>query len=390
MNEKAKTILLIEDNHDIRQNIASILELEGFEVKEAENGGTGLGMLQLFTPDLIISDISMPDFDGFQILQHVRQSAPLKKIPFLFLTALTDRKSMRQGMELGADDYLTKPFTNEELLSAVYSRLRRQETLLSDQGNDRQNAEELEKAKKNLTQMVAHELRTPLTSVVMIEQLIDKKFDSLSKDQIKDLLDSWKAGTHRLQHLVEQMVLMTQIDTNELNENTIDLRGTAQDIRTVLDSAVAVARRFAYRHPHGNVRVNNSTHRADIQCHSQSLRHAFAEIVSNALDFTTPGTDVLINQKHSDQTITISIVDTGSGMTTRKLQRALTPFEQIDRQKREQQGMGLGLPIAKKIIELHRGNIIFQQVASGGTKVIIQLPRHDANEDDLLDLKDLI
>lgn len=368
------TILIIDDDYVLRKNVAEVLTLENFDVLEAENGGMGLGMLQIHKPDLIICDINMPDFTGYQVLQHVRMSPTHAKVPFLFITSMADRKSMRQGMELGADDYITKPFTNEELIAAVHARLHRLATVVSV------NEDELDKAKKNLTQLVAHELRTPLTSVVMIEQLIDRKIDTLSKEQVVDLLDSWKAGAHRLHHLVEQMVLMTQIDADALNAVSIQKQGEVQDAWTVLQDAVKVARQFAYRHPHGAVRLNQPSGPLNVRCHPQSLRHALAEIISNALDFSPEGTEVLINLSkythpaNQRQYVRIAIVDTGAGLTTQRLERALQPFEQIDRHKQEQQGMGLGLPLAKKILELHRGGILFRKAASGGTMVVLQLP----------------
>jgi len=362
-----ETILIIEDNAEIRTSIVDVLDIEGYEVIEAENGGAGLGILQIRHPDLIICDINMPDFDGYQILRHVRKNEALAKIPFLFLTALVDRKSMRLGMDLGADDYITKPFTNEELLSAVQSRLQRHQTLVKF------TSEELEKAKKQLTQLVAHELRTPLSSIVMIEQLISRQIDALSKEQVQDLLNSWKSGAHRLHHLVEQMVLLTQLDSGALTPEDVEDEGKPNDIGALIEMAVGVARQFAYRHPHGSVQLEKSDETLYVHCISQALRHAFAEIISNALDFSPEGTAIVINLSKHDGRVRITITDTGAGLTTRRLERALMPFEQIDRHKQEQQGMGLGLPIAKKIIEVHGGSIIFQKVATGGTRVVISL-----------------
>ncbi|MFW5709505.1 MAG: hybrid sensor histidine kinase/response regulator [Chloroflexota bacterium] len=362
------TILIIEDDHAIRNNVLDILELEGFSVLEAENGGIGLGLLQTHQPDLILCDINMPDFDGYQILKFVRAHEPLTKTVFLFLTAMTDRNMVRQGMDMGADDYLTKPFTDEELVSAIRSRLNRHATLTT------YTNEELETAKKQLSQLVAHELKTPLTSLVMIEQLISSKIETLSKEQIQDLLDSWKSGAHRLHHLVEQMVLMTQIDSGVLNVRSIKTQGLPKRLATVLESAIGVARQFAYRHPHGRVETMNEESQTQMLCDERSLRHALAEIVSNALDFSPEGTTVSITVNAEEDTARITITDNGPGLTTRRLKRALLPFHQIDRHKQEQQGMGLGLPIAKKIIELHDGNILFKKVASGGTQVIIELP----------------
>ncbi|AYA36796.1 response regulator [Hymenobacter oligotrophus] len=120
-----KTILLIEDNDLIRENTAEILELAGYHVLTAENGKIGVEKALASRPDLVICDIMMPVLDGYGVLNIFNQNPQLAGIPFIFLTAKTERSDMRKGMELGADDYLTKPFDEAELLSAVTGRLNR-------------------------------------------------------------------------------------------------------------------------------------------------------------------------------------------------------------------------------------------------------------------------
>ncbi|MVM31725.1 response regulator [Spirosoma sp. HMF4905] len=120
-----KTILIIEDNTDIRENTAEILELAGYRVLTAENGKTGVEQALADHPDLIICDIMMPVLDGYGVLHIVNKNPELNGIPFIFLTAKSERGDFRKGMELGADDYLTKPFDDTELLSAVEGRLNR-------------------------------------------------------------------------------------------------------------------------------------------------------------------------------------------------------------------------------------------------------------------------
>ncbi|WP_128547506.1 response regulator [Larkinella soli] len=120
-----KTILLIEDNDDIRENTAEILELANYKVITAENGKIGVEKALETRPDLVICDIMMPVLDGYGVLHIFNKNPELSTIPFIFLTAKTERSDFRRGMELGADDYLTKPFDESELLSAVEGRFRR-------------------------------------------------------------------------------------------------------------------------------------------------------------------------------------------------------------------------------------------------------------------------
>ncbi|AUC84639.1 transcriptional regulator [Polaribacter sp. ALD11] len=118
-------ILLIEDNQDVRENTAEILELANYEVCTAENGKKGVSMAKLTKPDIIICDIMMPELNGYDVLLHLNKDKTTASTPFIFLTAKTERIDVRKGMNLGADDYLTKPFEERDLLEAVASRLKK-------------------------------------------------------------------------------------------------------------------------------------------------------------------------------------------------------------------------------------------------------------------------
>lgn len=138
-----KKILLIEDNEDVRENTAEILELSNYQVFVAENGKTGVEKALEHLPDLIICDIMMPVLDGYGVLHAVHKNDAIKNTPFIFLTAKTERGDFRKGMELGADDYITKPFSGTELLNAVDSRLRKIELLKQELSPDMEGLQRL-------------------------------------------------------------------------------------------------------------------------------------------------------------------------------------------------------------------------------------------------------
>lgn len=120
-----KRILLIEDDTILRENTAELLELSNYEVRTASNGINGVQLAKEYLPDTIICDIMMPELDGFGVLETLSKDSLTKGIPFIFLSAKTERQDVRKGMEMGADDYLTKPFDEEELIGAIESRLAR-------------------------------------------------------------------------------------------------------------------------------------------------------------------------------------------------------------------------------------------------------------------------
>ena len=146
-----KIILLIEDSDDIRETTAEILELANYKVLTAENGKIGVEVANKTMPDLVVCDIMMPVLDGYGVLHIFSQSPNLQNIPFIFLTAKTDRSDLRKGMDMGADDYLTKPFQEIELLKAIESRLKKVENLSKSFKNTQESIEDFyQKATKHV------------------------------------------------------------------------------------------------------------------------------------------------------------------------------------------------------------------------------------------------
>lgn len=137
-----KKILVIDDNNDIRENTAEILELAGYSAVTAENGKRGVELAVKERPDLIVCDIMMPDLDGYGVLHLLKKNPDTENIPFIYLTAKTERGDFRKGMEMGADDYITKPFDDLELLRAIEIRLRKMDILHSQFSTGEKGANE--------------------------------------------------------------------------------------------------------------------------------------------------------------------------------------------------------------------------------------------------------
>ena len=137
-----KKILLIEDNIDVRENTAEILILANYEVITAKNGKEGVELALSAKPDLIICDIMMPTLDGYGVLHMLSKNSETATIPFIFLTAKAERSELRKGMDMGADDYLTKPFDSTDLLSAIESRLRKSEITKTEYAKNKEGLNE--------------------------------------------------------------------------------------------------------------------------------------------------------------------------------------------------------------------------------------------------------
>ncbi|MEI7554650.1 response regulator transcription factor [Candidatus Chlorohelix sp.] len=179
MGKTQKKILIIEDEATIRLNLEYFLEVEGFQIVSAADGTAGIQIAQQQKPDLIISDIIMPEMSGYEVLEVLRNDPSTLTIPFIFLTAKAAKGDLRYGMELGADDYLTKPFTQKELLQAVKTRLEKQA-----------------KVKSAILQPVSDELQLASNTIKQMLNSIDIDIDKYEQFQAEqnNLTDNAEAS----------------------------------------------------------------------------------------------------------------------------------------------------------------------------------------------------
>src|ERR1700709_956246 len=192
--EQQTRIQVIEDEINIRENIQELLEAKGYEVRVSANGKQGVLDAIDFKPHLVVCDVMMPKMDGYKVLEYIRKTSIIQNTPFIFLTARVDKNDIRQGMDLGADDYLTKPFTYKELLKAIESRLKRQQKIIGQYA----------KVKHDLDTTVFatyyHEFNTPLHGILGGLNLMLNARTSFSEAQIQELLTSILKSGLRLNH----------------------------------------------------------------------------------------------------------------------------------------------------------------------------------------------
>lgn len=193
-----KKILVIEDESAVRANILELLEAEDFEAVGAENGFIGAMWAQEHLPDLIICDVMMPEVDGYEVISALRQVSATAAIPFIFLTAMVDKADIRHGMDLGADDYLTKPFTRAELLGAITSRFNKQKVVMQQYQTERERAENLQKKvvelqqyieeREDVLQQLQQEMRNTVPKITMAVGLLKNIQPGAQRDRCIEIL----------------------------------------------------------------------------------------------------------------------------------------------------------------------------------------------------------
>lgn len=360
------TILVIDDEPRIVDNLTDLLEAEGYRVLQAANGQDGLEVARLHDPDLILCDILMPRLDGYGVLKSLREDTRTAAIPFIFLTSRSEADDFRVGMNLGADDYLTKPFRLNEILQAVGSRLRKHKTL------DEVHELRIQNLRQGLSQVIPHELRTPLGAVLGVTQVLKTDWQDMDPDLVNSMLDDLLVEGKRLQRLVENYSLYIQFEL--LDSGMVDAASFLNPVpstpvaEVIKEQALLVAGRYDRLQDLKLDLVHGGTGVSEF-CVGKIVE----ELVDNALKFSEPGTPVRVSSRREDRFYVLQVVDEGRGMTTRQVRR-LGSFVQIDREHHEQQGLGLGLSIAKKMLHRFGGDLKIRSEAGKGTEVIGFIP----------------
>lgn len=353
------TILVIEDESTIRNDMAEILLFEGFDVLTAENGTEGIQLAIEKLPDLIVSDVMMPETDGYEVLTALRENPLTRLIPVIFVTAMAEKEDIRTGMNSGADDYLVKPFTRQELLNAIQIRIQKADFLSEKRQSD------LQELRLQLIKYLPHELNTPLNGIIGIGQILKDYPDSLSKDEIADFgLNIYESGM-RLYRLIQNYLLYSELVIRHENiSSSAPLENPGDLCQSIL---MSIALKYK--------RMNDTEILVD-PCDAligfKEFSKILEELLDNAFKFSFPGKKVCVRCGPFEKRFRLIIEDNGQGMTTEELQK-IGAYIQFNRTLYEQQGSGMGLSIARMIVEMYGGELLIDSELHKGTTVTVIL-----------------
>ena len=338
-------ILVVEDTDAIREEIVNFLSLADYEVYEASNGIEGIEKATQVLPDLIVSDILMPLCDGYQMLRELRKSSITENIPLIFLTAKTEKSDIRKGMNLGADDYLTKPLKPSDLLVSINNKLLRHKKL----------QEKLTTLQFNLSSVLPHEFRTPLNGILGFSEILRDNIKDLEQSEIVEYAGNiYKAGT-RLQHLVENYILYSTLLFNSMNEVKIDEEVETVLLKQIVENQIKETATSLHRFQDVSINITDF----GLQIKTEDLVKIIFELTDNAIKFSTTGQKIEITGGSKNAVGYLSFRNEGVGMTENEINK-IGGFTQFSREKMEQQGIGLGLSIVKLIVEKYAGKVTFK------------------------------
>lgn len=358
-------IVVIDDDKMTLDRVIATLRYKGYAAQGATRGEPGITLVREQMPDVVLCDINMPGQSGFDVLTALRSDPSTASIPFVFMTARAERADMRRGMTLGADDYLSKPFSNDELLDTVTAALeRRRITTLKLE-------ETINLLRRNIVYALPHELRTPLAGSIGFAEILKMDADVLTPDEIRDLADRVIRHNQRLHRVLENYLIYTQIEVLSSDPAELDrLRGHITSQVGDIIAAVAHEQATIYKRDDDlSVTVENLA----LRIAEKDLRKIVAELVSNAFKFSAAGQVVQVCAARDGDFYVLHIVDHGRGMTPEQIER-ISAFLQFERVLYEQQGLGLGLAIARRLVELHQGSLSISSTPGSITEVCVRFP----------------
>ena len=361
-----KKILVIEDDLQVQDNIYDILSLEDFYTVTASDGAEGLALAQEEMPDLIICDIMMPQMDGYEVLAALRQSEDTAAIPFIFLTAKADRADLRQGMALGADDYLTKPFTPDELRQAVAARLARQEN------QHQQTQRQMDKLRDTISYALPYELNTPLVGIINGAHLLRTGYSTMDQEEIEELLDAIETSGNKLYSLIQNFITYADLELATANPDTVEKLRQRTDPCLTLPIIKAAAIQKA-KEVNRQVDLQLELEDAYVHMSDWRLKKAVQEVVDNAFKFSPAGNPVKVISRIQESHLHIFVIDQGRGMDAEQV-RAVGAYMQFQRQLYERPGSGLGLAIAKLTMALYGGELDIESFVGQQTTIRMTLP----------------
>lgn len=363
-------ILVIEDETILRNNIVDILEAEGFDVDQAENGYLGVQLAQARSPDLVICDVMMPELDGYSVLSQLRQDPTTALASFIFLTAKATTADVRQGMNLGADDYLSKPFLRTELLEAIATRLSKRQSILQLQ----QQIEKLEQSnylKDEFMSTASEELRGPLTNISMAVEMLRK---SPNVQKMQRYIELMRSECTRELRLINNLVDLQRLETGarSFRPEVINLQ---QRLPTMIEPyrQQAQTERQLFQitlPPYISSMVTDVT----------DLEQILGELLDNACRYTSPRGKIVLEVSRSPmlsepgeppRSMTTFMVSNQAELAPEDVAYLTSIFQDEDSAMSKRRG--LGLKLTQKLVKRLQGNL---QVTSdaGWTFVVVQLP----------------
>jgi len=383
------TILIVDDVPKNLQYLGNTLKDENYKFEFATNGVKALEWIKKKSFDLILLDIMMPEMDGFEVCEKIRKDNRYKDVPIIFLTAYTDQKNILQGFELGAQDYITKPFNTRELLARVKTHLElktskeqlksvnrwleekvKERTMQLQEANEQlKKANEdllsLEKCKAEFLRLMSHEIRTPLNGIIAPVHMLK---DELAGSNLADLINILDISVARLEKFAYTAMRITELRTKQHQFKFSDIQ-----LKLIIEDTIkAHSKRCNQKKL--QLSVDEFPDDLTIFCEFELVKLVFINILDNAIKYSEENGKIFIKIQHSNTQVSCRFIDQGKGFSKKALENLYKYFSSGDECMDE--ALGLDLALAKLIMDVHSGIIEAGNMESGGAVVTLTFYRN--------------
>jgi len=380
MDNKDFKILIVDDVPTNIQVLGSILRNESFQIAFASSGKEALSLVKTQRVDLILLDIMMPEMDGFEVCEILKQNPETEDISIVFLTAKVEKENIVRGFELGGQDYITKPFNPAELLARVHTQLKllnqrkqleKMNDLLEKKVEERTkqlvSANKklllLENAKSNFLNIISHQIRTPLTGIVGFSDLL---MESLENEEHKSYMKVIQASSDKLIKFSETALLITSLSAEKYNVKIIPTF-----VNQVINQSIVRIQKLKEKK---NIKttVNLQSDELKFTVDNELITKCFENILENAVQHSPENGEIVINGKIDNFKITIEFIDQGNGFNQDIIESYSlnNPNDNL----LEKQNVGLGLAASKYILKAHNANITLYNNEEKGACVKLFFP----------------
>jgi signal transduction histidine kinase len=343
------TILIVEDDGAVRQTLADMLEVHGFGVVTANNGIEGLAAANREAPSLIITDVQMHGMTGFEMIEALRSDEVLRSIPVIVISAKVDRATTRRGMELGAADFITKPFSEDELIQSVATRLEKQELI-----------DELDA----FAHSVAHDLKNPLCALGGRISLASMMLGTANEANLRDQLTEATKAVSRINSIIDELLILAGV-----RRQAIDPLPVKMD--AVVSEAVHDLESLLLQYP---ARIQKPDTWPVALGHSPWIVQVWANFISNAAKYGGPDPQLTLGGEIRPGGLTARfwVQDNGPGIAEADQRKMFVPFTRISTVRAK--GHGLGLSIVRRIVEKLGGQVGVVSAPDAGARFWFELP----------------
>jgi two-component system, sensor histidine kinase and response regulator len=360
MNTAGRYILIVDDNLKNLEVTAKILKDEGYLISLAESAASALTQLEELIPDLILLDIMMPGMDGLELCRLLKKNERLSDIPVIFLTAKTETEDLTEGFRSGGVDYISKPFSKEELVLRVKNHL--------ELSIARKEVIEMNRVRDNLYSIIAHDIKTPLANITLTLDTLNEGYIDSSSAEFREVLEELGKMTRETFTLLENLLEFTRIQTKGISFSPKQA--------ALFPVVLECIQLFKGNADKKNISINYDIPEDTTAYFDETTIHAvIRNVIFNSIKFTSADGTINIKTSLTDNFVILSIKDTGVGMPEEIIKKIFVNNEHYTtRGTKKEKGSGLGTFIIKDFVKRNGGKVEVESVQGTGTEVKIYLP----------------